>query len=223
MLTHIQYMYVCHFGSCILLQGPEPNTLREVEMKNIWLSVEVKPLLLSPMKYESHRVKNFIFWDTWHQFLSTLRFFSPVDTNLPWSPAALLNHSITRSPGSWTILPPHSPRICNIGILERSQSTHNIPQGWNGNASLYFSSSRGFIGSGVSPRWACVATLCRPVKQKSNKFQTLEISYIWYQAAECRREDLHMQQTQLWVQRMGEHEDAHESVLDGALDWNGLV
>ena len=32
MLTHIQYMYVCHFGSCVLLQGPEPNTLRGVEM-----------------------------------------------------------------------------------------------------------------------------------------------------------------------------------------------
>ena len=118
-------IHVCLFGSFVLLQGPEPNTLRGAEMKkDIWLSVEVKSLSLSPIKYEYHGVKHIIFQVTWHHFLSTLRFFSPVDTNLPWSPAALLNLSITPSPGCWTSLPPHSPRICNIGILERSQSTH---------------------------------------------------------------------------------------------------
>ena len=73
-----------------------------VERKNIWLSVEVKSLSLSLMKYESYGVKHFISQNTWHHFLPTLRFFSPVDTSLPWSPTALLNSSKSWSLGGWT-------------------------------------------------------------------------------------------------------------------------
>ena len=73
-----------------------------VGRENIWLSVEVKSLSLSLMKYESYGVKHFISQNTWHHFLPTLRFFSPVDTSLPWSPTALLNSSKSWSLGGWT-------------------------------------------------------------------------------------------------------------------------
>ena len=95
---------------------------------------------------------------------------SSVDTNLPWSPAALINYWMTWSPRSWTSSPPRS-RACNIGFLERVQVFINIPQGWfstqvpsRGNASFCLFTSCCLTWSSASPCWACVATVCWQVK-----------------------------------------------------------
>ena len=145
----------------------QPNTLRKVERKNI-CGGQITLTFIHEM---------LISWgQTFHfsEYLTLLFFNSPilssVDTNLPWSPAALINYWMTWSPRSWTS-PPSRSRACNIGILERVQVLINIPQGWfstqvpsRGNASFCLFTSCCLTWSSASPCWAWVATVCWQVK-----------------------------------------------------------
>ena len=151
----------CHFGSHVLLQGPDPNTLRKVERKNICGGQVTLTFI--------HEI--LISWgQTFHfsEYLTSLFFNSPilssVDANLPWSPPALINYWMTWSPRSRTSPPPRS-RACNIGILERVRALINVPQGWlSTQVPSRLSSSCGLTWSSASPCWACVATVCWQVK-----------------------------------------------------------